>query len=145
MTKEDLDGVLAIESMTFFSPWSRASYESELEHPLACYLVLEDGEILGYAGMWIIMDEGHITTFAIAPKLRGDGYGKLMLHAMLTHAEHQGVKRMTLEVRKSNKAARALYESYGFIACGEREGYYEGGEDAVIYWRGGDANDHDGN
>lgn len=58
MTRDDLDGVLAIEEATFSPPWSRASYESELESPVACYLVLEDGEILGYAGMWMILDEG---------------------------------------------------------------------------------------
>ncbi len=144
MTRDDLDGVLAIEEETFSPPWSRASYESELESPVACYLVLEDEEILGYAGMWMILDEGHITTVAIAPKLRGDGYGKLLLHAIMTHAEHCGVKRMTLEVRRSNKAARSLYERSGFVATGERKGYYEGGEDAVIYWRGGDPNDHTG-
>lgn len=136
MLPEDIDEVYSLETQCFPQPWSKATFISELEeNQLAEYLVLRDGKrILGYTGMWIILDEAHITTLAIAPDLRQRGLGETLLKELMHLAAKKGVEKYTLEVRVSNCAARKLYEKCGFVVKGLRKKYYRD-EDAYIMWK----------
>ena len=135
---EDLEDILEIEVRSFQTPWSRQAFEEELfTNELACYLVLSyENRIVGYAGMWMILDEAHVTNVALRPECRGRGWGTLLMEALLDLARQRGASCMTLEVRPSNIVALALYESFGFVRKGIRPGYYsDTGEDALIMWR----------
>jgi len=138
MKLEDVDGVLAIEKASFSTPWSRGAFIKEVtENKLAYYMVAEiDGVIVGYAGVWLIVDEGHITNIAVAPEYRGQQIGKKILEKQIQELKKRDILRVTLEVRASNKVAIELYRSFGFIALGRRPGYYtDNGEDALIMWK----------
>lgn len=135
MITEDVDQVHALEAATFSTPWSRESFWEEMEqNKCARYLVAElEGEIVAYAGAWMIFEEGHITNVAVAQSHRGKGLGKAITQALMQYAANLGVQYMTLEVRKSNLAAQGLYQSLGFLALGVRKRYYEdNGEDALL-------------
>jgi [ribosomal protein S18]-alanine N-acetyltransferase len=135
MRVTDLDTVQAIERASFSSPWPPNAYRSELEtNRLANYLVARaEGEIVGYGGMWLMVDEAHITTFAVHPAWRRQRIGERLLLAFLDVAVDQGAHEATLEVRLSNLAARRLYEKYGFRPVGLRPRYYsDDHEDALI-------------
>ena len=91
--------------------------------------------VVGYAGIWLNVDEGHITTIAVHPDQRGRGVGELLLLGLIDHAYDLGVEQLTLEVRVSNTVAQQLYVKYGFRGRGERKRYYtDNGEDALIMW-----------
>ncbi|MGE5598380.1 MAG: ribosomal protein S18-alanine N-acetyltransferase [Bacteroidota bacterium] len=138
MTLADLDEVLAVENLSFTTPWSRQSFYYELtENPRALYLVVrEDGNLAGYIGMWIVFDEGHITNLAVHPGHRRRGVATLLLDALTAAAKERGVTRLTLEVRRSNVAAQLLYARYGFVCSGVRRRYYrDNNEDALIMWK----------
>lgn len=133
----DLDGVLAVEARSFPTPWSRQAFVQELtENTHAHYLVARAGEqVLGYAGMWVILDEAHVTNVAVHPDWRGQGLGGRLMRALMALAVARGATRMTLEVRVSNRVAQALYTRLGFKPGGLRRGYYtDTREDAVIMW-----------
>ena len=135
MQIEDLDAVHGIELASFSSPWPPNAYRSELEtNRLASYLVGRiDGEIVAYGGMWLMVDEAHITTFAVHPAWRRQGLGERLLLAFLDLARDRHAREATLEVRLSNLAARRLYEKYGFRPVGLRPRYYsDNDEDALI-------------
>lgn len=135
MELKDVDAVHAIEAAVFTMPWSRDSFVKEMtENCCARYLVLESsGEIKGFAGIWIIMDEGHITNIAISAELRGLGYGRKLTQALIQYAANLMVRYITLEVRRSNSKAQRLYQSLGFTAVGYRKRYYEdNAEDALL-------------
>ena len=133
MTEADIDGMHAIEENTFDSPWSRKSIEDELANPCARYLVArENGEVIGYAGMWLVIDEGHVTNVAVREDKRGLGIGKELMKQLIQLAADSGMIWMTLEVRRSNKVAQNLYHSFGFIDVGYRKRYYENNEDALL-------------
>lgn len=137
MKKMHLEGVLEIERSSFPTPWSREAYAHEIAgNDFACYLVaLFDGKVVGYCGMWIILDEAHVTTIAVHPVYRGRGLGNSLLHRMIFEAKRRGCLKMTLEVRPSNHTALKLYAKTGFISHGKRPGYYtDTGEDAIIMW-----------
>ncbi len=137
MTMADLDAVCALEEQCFSVPWSRESMEKELTgNDQAYYLVAEvDGRVVGYAGFWQVLDEGHIMNIAVTPKMRGRGIGEELLRAMLQQGVELGIMYWTLEVRVSNTAAVRLYEKVGFTSAGIRPGYYEKPrEDANIMW-----------
>jgi ribosomal-protein-alanine N-acetyltransferase len=134
----DVEEVLAIEQASFPMPWSRLAFLSELlENERAVYLVArEEGKVIGYAGLWRILDEGHLTNLAVRPDVRRKGVGRQLLETLCTLAAARGLRRLTLEVRVSNAAAQRLYESFGFLAAGVRPGYYQDNhEDALIMWR----------
>ena len=138
MTLEDVDQVLAIEKESFTTPWSRESFVKEVtENNLAYYTVAEvAGNIVGYAGVWLIVDEGHITNIAVTGKYRGQQIGKKILEKLIMELKNRKILRVTLEVRASNNVAIGLYRSYGFIVLGRRPGYYtDNGEDALIMWK----------
>lgn len=136
MTVEDVDGVHAIEAATFAMPWSRQSfYEEMTRNACARYLVavLPDGDIVGFAGVWVVLDEGHITNIAVRADHRGQGIGSALTAALMQYAANLGVVYMTLEVRRSNEVAQHVYLSHGFIQVGVRKKYYEdNGEDALF-------------
>ncbi len=135
MDEADVEAVHAIESASFPTPWTRAMFLSELrENKVARYLVIQTaGEIVGFAGVHIILDEGHITNIAVAPAYRGLGYGRLITLALLQYASNLGVSYLTLEVRKSNDKAKSLYASLGFTQVGLRKKYYpDTCEDALL-------------
>ncbi|MEZ4571871.1 MAG: ribosomal protein S18-alanine N-acetyltransferase [Thermomicrobiales bacterium] len=91
--------------------------------------------IVGFAGMWIMFDEAHITTIGVHPDERGNGLGELLLVQLFTEAASRGAEMLTLEVRVSNDSAQALYRKYGFERQGVRRRYYsDNGEDAYIMW-----------
>ena len=134
MTLEDAQAVWAIENATFPTPWSLRDFEHEMrENPCARYLVaVKDGRIIGFAGIHIILDEGHITNIAVTEVERGHGYGKALTQALLQYASNLGVQYVTLEVRENNEPAKTLYKALGFFKVGVRKKYYENQTDAHI-------------
>ncbi|MCR4420498.1 MAG: ribosomal protein S18-alanine N-acetyltransferase [Clostridia bacterium] len=133
-----LDGVLEIERSSFPTPWRRQAFLSEIhQNDLAYYIVaLWNHRVVGYAGMWIILDEAHITTLAVHPAFRGRGIGRRLLAHLLRQARDRGTQEVSLEVRVSNAVAQGLYRQLGFAPVGVRPGYYEDtGEDAIIMRR----------
>lgn len=134
----DTDAIYEIEQACFSDPWSRESIRGELEdNERAFYLVAEaGGQVVGYAGLWWILDEGHITNVAVRPGFRQRGIGACIIGTMLDYTGQMGIRHHTLEVRRSNIPAQILYENFGFAVEGVRPGYYsEGHEDALIMWR----------
>ena len=137
MSLDDIDQVVEIENLSFASPWSRESFESELlKNNLARYIVAKvNGKVAAYGGMWIILDEAHITNIAVHPEFRERKIGEKLVKEMLRTAKENKAEHITLEVRASNDAARKLYKKLGFKDSGIRKGYYaDTGEDAVIMW-----------
>jgi [ribosomal protein S18]-alanine N-acetyltransferase len=135
MGPEDIPAVLEIERGSFSTPWPPEAFTQELSHNrMARYLVArQGGAVVGYAGVWLMVDEAHITTFAVHPDWRRQGVGRRLMHALLLVATEMQAARMTLEVRVSNLAAQALYRGHGFEIAGRRERYYsDDGEDAYI-------------
>jgi ribosomal-protein-alanine N-acetyltransferase len=135
MTLADLAGVHRIERLSFSVPWPDDAYRSELgANRLASYLVVHSGEdLLAYGGIWLMVDEAHITTFAVDPAWRRQGVGETLLLALLDLALARRASEATLEVRLTNVPARRLYEKYGFRPVGLRPRYYsDNGEDALI-------------
>ncbi len=136
MTIEDVDSVHAIECATFPKPWQREDFVKEMtQNTCARYLVAEtDGNVIGFAGTWIVLDEAHITNVAVLEAYRGQGIGKKLTGALMQYAANLGVTFATLEVRRSNERAQNLYKGLGFQYVGVRKRYYEdNGEDAFIF------------
>ena len=134
--REHLDGICEVEKICFEKPWSRRSFEEELENPLARYFVMTDGDkVTGYAGMWHIIDEGDITNIAVLPEYRNKGFGGTLLEKLISYGIENGLSFLTLEVRVSNTAAINLYRKNGFYEVGLRKKYYEGREDALLFRR----------
>lgn len=137
MIDDDLDDVMIIEEACFKTPWSKEAFDSELNtNSKARYMVIyHEGNIVGYGGMWFILDEAHITNIAIHPSHEGKGLGSILVDSMIDYAKSNHIKSMTLEVRESNDRARGLYTKLGFMDCGKRPNYYQDSkEDAVIMW-----------
>lgn len=135
----DVHEVAELDKLCFAMPWSEESFRQEFtENERALYIVAEiGGRIVGYAGMWVILDEGHITNVCVHPDYRKRHIGEGILRVLIAAGAQVGVERTTLEVRKSNAPAIALYEKLGFVQEGVRKGYYENNnEDAIIMWRG---------
>ncbi|MGE5654047.1 MAG: ribosomal protein S18-alanine N-acetyltransferase [Bacillota bacterium] len=138
MTVADIDQVLGIEALSFPTPWSRFAFTSELtQNTYAYYMVADvDGAVVAYAGVWVVLEEGHITNVAVHPKFRGQGLGEQMMLAIMGRAKAKGAERVTLEVRVSNDVAHNLYTKLGFVDRGLRKGYYtDTKEDAIIMWK----------
>jgi len=134
---DDLEAILEIERISFATPWSLEAFKTELkENEYARYLCLElAGQVIGYMGLWFILDEGHITNIAISPNHRGQHWGELLMRSVMEKMLEQGMARMTLEVRVTNSPAQSLYKRLGFVTAGVRKGYYaDTGEDALIMW-----------
>ncbi len=160
MREDDLDAVMAIEYDSFTAPWSARAYAHELtRNSRAHYFVARPYPrippvppvpvwrklvpfllpttsrvpLVGYGGFWILVDEAHISTIAVARERRRRGIGELLLAAMIDRAIELHARLVTLEVRASNHAAIALYRKYGFEVNGGRKRYYQDDrEDALI-------------
>jgi len=137
MLMDDLEAIMEIEIASFSTPWSLQAFKAELkDNEYARYVCLElDDKVIGYMGLWFILDEGHITNVAIAPNYRGKHWGEFLMRSVMEKMMQEGMERMTLEVRESNSPAQSLYSRLGFATAGIRKGYYaDTGEDALIMW-----------
>lgn len=135
MRMADIPQVLEVERLSFRSPWPAFAFQQELTaNRLARYVVARaEGRVVGFGGIWLMVDDAHITTFGVHPDFRRRGIGRRLLLALAELAIEIGAARMTLEVRVSNLAAQALYGSFGFSISGRRPQYYgDDGEDAFI-------------
>lgn len=132
-----IEGIVNISMLSFPVSWSKTSVEEELDNKFARYVVaVKDNIVVGFGGMWVIIDEGHITNIAVHPEYRRLGIGSMLLEALIDICKLEGCLAMTLEVRKSNFKAQSLYSKYGFLQEGIRKGYYENNkEDAIIMWK----------
>jgi len=137
MTVEDLDDVIEVEVNSFATPWSREAFYNELtKNQFAHYLVAEvDEKVVGYCGVWIIVDEAHITNIALLPDYRGMKLGEALMGRIIEIARELGAIRITLEVRVSNERAQNLYRKFGFEEGALRKQYYtDNMEDALVMW-----------
>jgi ribosomal-protein-alanine N-acetyltransferase len=138
--EQDLDEILEVENLSFTNPWTREMYAWELRNPEVSHLAAlrtHDGIVQGFVGFWVIFDELHLNNLAVRPEARGRGYGAALLTHALTEGARLGARQATLEVRRSNLAARRLYERFGFELMGLRPRYYaRPDEDALVLWKG---------
>jgi ribosomal-protein-alanine N-acetyltransferase len=138
VSMRDLDAVLAIETESFSSPWTREMYLAELDNTGVsfCYLARnDDGEPVGFCSFWRVADELHINNLAVLPAHRRRGIATTLLTYVLKEGARLGARSATLEVRRSNEEARRLYERFGFTASGVRRAYYTNPvEDALVMW-----------
>lgn len=135
MTLADVPAAQEIERLSFSTPWPAYALEQELTgNRLARYLVARAGErVVAFAGVWLMVDDAHITTFGVHPDWRRRRVGQQLLLSVIDLAREIGARRLTLEVRAGNIAAQALYERFGFEVAGRRKAYYtDDGEDALI-------------
>ncbi len=138
MHANDIEQIMKIESVSygeFF--WPFESFISEIRSEFGNYFAAENekGDIIGYAGFWLIFDEAHITTIAVHPKYRRQGLGEKLLQEMIETGYEKNAKWFTLEVRASNIAAQNMYYKYNFKSLGLRRKYYQDNdEDALIMW-----------
>lgn len=132
--EKHLDGIVDLENSSFTIPWSKKSFEDELKNKNAVYFVaVSDDTVMGYLGMWKIIDEADITNIAVSPQFRRSGVATLLLEHLIDYCKENNLMRITLEVRKSNTAAINLYEKFGFKNIGMRKAYYaDNREDALI-------------
>lgn len=138
MKPEHIPQVLSIEVKSFPIPWSYQAFMFEVtENDFAFYIVAQiNKKVVGYAGMWIVLDEAHITNVAVHPEYRGCGVGRALMEELLKRTILMGAERITLEVRVSNNIAKDLYKSLGFVDVGVRKKYYsDNNEDAIIMLR----------
>jgi len=134
-----IDMVLSIEERAFSNPWTRDMYLAELDNRGVsfCYLATDDaGQPVGFCSFWKVIDELHVNNLAVLPPFRRMGVATALLTFVFAEGTRLGAKRATLEVRRSNDAARQLYERFGFTVAGVRRGYYtKPVEDALVLWR----------
>ena len=138
-TPSQIDEVLTVEEASFTNPWTREMYLSELENRSVsfCFLARDDaGRTVGFCSFWRVLDELHINNLAVLPEFRRAGVASMLLQRVLDEGTGLGARRATLEVRRSNDAARLLYERFGFRVAGVRRDYYTNPvEDALVLWR----------
>lgn len=132
-----LDAIHGIETECFSEPWCRDSLLGNITaKDRLCLVAALGGEIVGYASMLVVPDEGHILNIAVAERARRRGAGRLLLARLMEDGAPLGALDFTLEVRSRNRAAIALYESMGFERCGARKGYYRSPvDDALVMWK----------
>jgi ribosomal-protein-alanine N-acetyltransferase len=134
MVPEDLTDVVAMESTLQPRPWSEQVFRDELNAGNRFYLVAETADgIVGFGGVIVIGDEGHVTNLLVAEESRGAGVGRELMVSLIETAVGNGARHLTLEVRTGNQAARALYARLGLAPVGVRPAYY-GDDDALILW-----------
>lgn len=139
MVAADIPAVLRIESLSFTTSWPSNAFWNEIhDNKLAHYYVGRlDGRIVAYGGIWVILDDSHITTIAAHPDVRGRKIGEEMLLYLIEDAIARGASWMTLEVRESNETAQNLYKKYGFTVVSTRRAYYsDNNENALVMWAG---------
>ena len=136
MRRRHLPSVLRIEGEVYPRPWSEELFLGEITYQSRAYVVARVGpEVVGYAGLLVIADDGHITTVAVDPRWRRHAVASRMVLELCRQAVERGCNQLTLEVRASNRGAQELYRHFGFAPAGVRKGYYaDDGEDAIIMW-----------
>jgi len=137
MRADDLAAVLEIEQVSYRRPWTRVGFMTELEREVASCLVLYlSGKVAGYIVSWLIRGEIHLLNVAVHPVWRNQGLGRFLMEHLVARGRERGARKMFLEVRVSNAAARALYWRLGFVETGRRNNYYaEEHEDALTMAR----------
>jgi [ribosomal protein S18]-alanine N-acetyltransferase len=134
MQPDDLPLVVALETAQQPRPWSECVFRGELDAENRVYLIVEDEqEIIGFGGVMVIGDEAHVTNILVSDAHRREGLGRELMLSLIESAIASGARHMTLEVRKGNEAARALYSRLGLAPVGVRPRYY-GDDDALILW-----------
>jgi ribosomal-protein-alanine N-acetyltransferase len=132
----DLEVVMEIERLSFATPWVRQAFSDELDRPWAHLEILRDegsGRAIGFCNYWLVADELHILNIAVHPEFRNHGHASLLVRHILAAAREGKTRVVSLEVRVSNRAARSLYQKFGFREVGVRPKYYaDNGEDAVL-------------
>ncbi|MGM8213847.1 ribosomal protein S18-alanine N-acetyltransferase [Virgibacillus sp. W0430] len=137
MELDDINEVMKVDAASFSSPWPEEIFKQEINtNDHAHYFVaVVDQVVVGYAGLWIVIDDAQITNIAILPNYRGNKIGEKLFKFSCQYALQLGVKRLSLEVRASNTVAQNMYRKFGLIPGGIRKNYYtDNGEDAVIMW-----------
>ncbi|CAN5765080.1 hypothetical protein BH10ACT1_BH10ACT1_08740 [soil metagenome] len=136
MRRRHLRAVLAIEAQVYPRPWSSRLFEEELDRGGRIYLVARIGPtVVGYAGLLMIADDGHVATVAVDPTWQGHGVATRLLAELVRQSMVLGANQLTLEVRVSNVRAQGIYRRFGFAPAGARRAYYgDNGEDALVMW-----------
>ena len=130
---DDLPQIIALEELCFSVPWTEEMLLAQLTDGHVFLAAVENGEVLGYAGLQYVLDEGYISNVATSPARRREGIAGMLLSALKERAGELGLAFLTLEVRESNFPARRLYEKHGFSGVGRRKGYYDSPrEDAIL-------------
>lgn len=135
MRDDDLDAVMAIEVRAYPFPWTLGIFRDCLRADYPAWVLLRDGQLIGYFLMSLAAGEAHVLNVCVAPEQQGHGYGRKLLHAILQIARGRGAERVFLEVRPSNTGAIQLYFDAGFNEIGRRPRYYpakDGREDALV-------------
>lgn len=138
LREEHIPELAKLEALTFSDPWSEQAYRDLLKHSYCHYLVAEDESerCVGFAGMTVSLDEADIDKVMVAPQMRRRGIGERLLTEVMKLGKKLGVKNFTLEARRGNEPAIALYQKNGFVCEGIRPGFYSNPrEDAVILWK----------
>ncbi len=136
MHEEDVPAVMAVEERAYYSPWTDAIFRDCLRVGYSCWVLEQEDAILGYGVLSAAVGEAHLLNLCVAPEQQGKGLGRRLLTHFIDVARHHKAEAMFLEVRPSNHAAIALYESIGFNQVGSRRDYYpapKGREDALIF------------
>lgn len=137
MEVADIHGVMEVELSSFNSPWPEDIFYQEVAtNQHAHYFVMKlDEKIIGYAGLWIVLDDAQITNIAVMPAFRGNKLGEKLFGFIANQAIKLGVKRLSLEVRQSNIIAQKMYRKFGLVPGGIRKNYYsDDQEDAIVMW-----------
>lgn len=133
MTEKHIPDILKVERESFPHPWTEAMFKEEISGKFSIYIAAVSGGVsIGYMGMWILADEGHITNVAVSKDFRRQKVASLLVDKFIDIAREKNLAFMTLEVRASNDGAIALYEKKGFVEVGRRKKYYENKEDAIL-------------
>jgi len=136
LRESHIPAILEIEKTTNTAPWSERSFKNELDHAYGVFLVgILMGEVVAYGGVWMVIDEAHVTTIAVAEAQRRQGIGQRLMIELLEKAKAAGMVCSTLECRASNESAIKMYEKFGYSITATRKGYYpDNKEDAVVMW-----------
>lgn len=137
MELTDIDSVVEVEKASFDTPWSEDIFYQEIvKNQFAHYFVVEvDEKVIGYAGLWVVIDDAQITNVAIVPSYRGNKLGEKLFQFTMQQAIGLGSKRLSLEVRVSNVVAQRMYRKFGLVPGGLRKNYYtDNKEDAIVMW-----------
>jgi ribosomal-protein-alanine N-acetyltransferase len=135
MTLDDIPAVIELDSLSFTLPWPERSFRFELtDNPASrCWVVEQDGKVLGMIVAWMLVDEAHIATIATHPEHRRHGIARKLLMYALCYLSKEGAVTSFLEVRESNSAAQEMYRKFGYEEVGRRKRYYKDtNEDAIL-------------
>lgn len=137
MVMNDIGQVMDVDRLSFSNPWTEDIFQLEIgKNDQAYYYVMTlDQKVIGYIGMWVVIDDAQITNIAISPAYRGHKLGEKLFGFACQQALMMGVKHLSLEVRASNRVAQNMYRKFGLVPGGIRKNYYtDNREDAIIMW-----------